>query len=977
MKQFDLIRTFMENCKAAPDDIAIVDVSSGGRLSYGALYELSGRVYHYLLDHKIGKEDVVMILLPRGAMPFVALTGVWRAGAAFVMLETDYPEEKRNFIIQHANCRLVIDRNVFSEMMEYTAMEGYTPADPHDLAYILYTSGSTGEPKGVLHEYGTQKLCIKGATHDGDPLFQKGDRSLLLSPLNFTATIMMYQPVLYSGATIVVMPLSQVRNIEKLNRILIEHHITVGFFTPSLLKAIPAIPQSMKKMIIGAEPARNIYYDIPLFSKYGQSESGFSILSFRIDQSYETAPAGKPMVPEAEVCLLDENGNPVSQGECGEICYKNPYFRGYLGLPEKNREAFIHGYTRSGDLGKQLPDGNYLVLGRNDDMIKINGNRVEPAEIEKTVKKILQVDWVGARAFTEKGRSFICVYYAQDLPVDLAEAKKVIRRKLPSYMVPSYYIRIDHIPISPNGKFRRRDLPAPDPESYQQEYAAPRNDTEKQLCEAMAQVLGLENIGIFDDFYEIGGDSISSIRLLTSLNWDLLDAAMLYQGRTAAGIAALYTQARSQENSSLAERNLQALLRPQPLSGEQIYMFDYQCYLPRSVVWNLPVLLRFARDVDLDRVKQAVDTTLKAHPVFSTVYLFDEDTRLVQKYDPYKCFNTPIEDITEREFLDVAETLVQPYRLIKADLYRARLFRTERGGYLFLDMHHSISDGTSLHILIEDICKAYQGKALEPDYYYLSLEERKKARDSHLYEEGKAYYEQKLDQQAWITCLCPDNDTGKNIYGNTEKMIPIDDVGYDAIRARYGLGKNAFYIMVSLIALKIYNQKDNIRISWVYNGRQNLLEQHVIGTLIKGLYVGVNVTDTLRLSELCKEVADQVEKGIYYSVYPYPGAERINDEGEDASLIYQSDLRSLQSMEGLHFTVEKLPGTTDSADNLLDIEIHETPEGCKLYMDYNAAAYKKDSISRFRKLFLKTACCLIEKTETPDCTIGDIIKDII
>lgn len=168
-------------------------------------------------------------------------------------------------------------------------------------------------------------------------------------------------------------------------------------------------------------------------------------------------------MPEAEVCLLNDDGNPVKKGETGEICYRQPYFRGYLNLPEKNADVFINGYVRSVDMAKILPDGNYQILGRKDDMVKINGNRVEPAEIEITVKEVLKTDWVGVKTFTEENKSYICAYYTGEPTITIDEAKKIISKKLVSYMIPSFYIKIDKIPVSPNGKFgTRRILPVAD-----------------------------------------------------------------------------------------------------------------------------------------------------------------------------------------------------------------------------------------------------------------------------------------------------------------------------------------------------------------------------------------------------------------------------------------------------------------------------------------------------------------------------------
>ena len=191
---FSLIEKFTENCIAHPNDTAIIDVGTDTSMTYHELDVASGRVYRYLTEHGIGREDVVMILLPRSAKPFAVIVGVWKAGAAYILLETNHPAEKREFIKRDANCKLVVDEDVFGEMMQRDVLQGYKTADPHDLSYIVYTSGTTGNPKGVLHEYGTQYFSVKRLFEkDTKQLYAYGDRVLLATPLSFTATIMAFQ----------------------------------------------------------------------------------------------------------------------------------------------------------------------------------------------------------------------------------------------------------------------------------------------------------------------------------------------------------------------------------------------------------------------------------------------------------------------------------------------------------------------------------------------------------------------------------------------------------------------------------------------------------------------------------------------------------------------------------------------------------------------------------------------------------------
>ncbi|MDO4219226.1 MAG: non-ribosomal peptide synthetase [Synergistaceae bacterium] len=977
MEEFSLIKKFAENCTAYPNHTAIIDVAKDTSLTYHELDVASGKVYRYLTERGIGKEDVVMILLPRGAKPFVTLVGVWKAGAAYVMLETNYPEKKREFIKRDANCKLVIDENVFEEMMKCEVLEGYKVANPHDLSYIVYTSGTTGNPKGVMHEYGTQFLAVKSWQHKGVATFNHDDRVVQLTPLNFTATVILFHAVIDVAASLIVITLETMKNTNILVDIMDKYQITTGFFTPSLIRVMPKLPKSIKKLVMGGEPANGLFLEgIDSYNMYALSESGLVLLAFLLDKSYETVPSGRATIEEANVCLMNENGFPVEDGEVGEICYRNPYFRGYLNLSERNADIFRNGYVRSGDMAKILPDGNFLILGRSDDMVKINGNRVEPAEIEVAVKEVLGTEWVGVKVFTEGKNNFVCAYYIDEPVLPIEEAKKIISEKLVPYMVPAFYIKIDKIPVSSNGKFKRNDLPAPDFKSYFKDYVAPSNEMEEKLCSAIASVLGIERIGVEDDFYEIGGDSISSIQVITKLNLDQLDVNIFLAGRTPKKIAELYEKATNGKTESLAERNARAPKQNLPLSAEQIFMFDYQCYYPDSTVWNMPVLLKFGRDTDMERLKKAVDTVLAAHPIFSSVYAFSKTAELVQNYDKDKVFDIKLEEISEADFVDESEQLVKPFVLLNKSLYRIRLFKTEIGGYLFFDLHNSVADGTSLHILIEDISRAYDGKPLEPNYYFAALEDRAKQINSPLYEEAREYYKKTFDGINWDICLAQDFETKENRYANMEVMIPLDEQSYEKMHKQYGVGKNSFFIAVACIAIATYNGTKNIRVSWVHNGRAMLSEKHVIAAFLRDLYVGICFDEKITLANLYKNVAEQVNNDIRYLCYPYPGPEHFCEDSDDASVLYQGNLRNICAEGSLQFTIAKIPTETDCANNLLNMEIHETDEGCKLYMDYNACAYKEETIYNFRKMFIKTACLLTQNADNPDMHVMDIMKRI-
>lgn len=264
-------------------------------------------------------------------------------------------------------------------------------------------------------------------------------------------------------------------------------------------------------------------------------------------------------------------------------------------------------------------------------MIKINGNRIEPAEIEAAVKNALGIDWVAAKGFENGSQSYLCAYYTADVEIDAEKLRAELLKKLPYYMIPSYYIHIDSVPLKPNGKFDRKALPEPAHHDLSSQYAEPTNETEKALCDAFAKVLKLERVSIHDDFYEMDGDSLGLIEAIVESGLSGLEASMVFRGRTAENIAKLYAENHIEGGISDDELNAEAMKMPHKLTTEQLYMFDYQLYTPMSTMYNLFSMMKFDKDMfELPKLVKALELSIKSHPALLTKFSFDEDGEIVQ-----------------------------------------------------------------------------------------------------------------------------------------------------------------------------------------------------------------------------------------------------------------------------------------------------------------------------------------------------------
>lgn len=732
-----------------------------------------------------------------------------------------------------------------------------------------------------------------------------------------------------------------------------------------------AVPLSV---FVGSEPANNLYNkNVELINIYAASESGFAVGVFPIDRAYDTCPIGRPAV-ETKIILLGEDGQEVADGEMGELCFENPYVRGYINLPEETEKAFVNGVYHTGDLAMRDVNGNYVLLGRSGDMIKINGNRIGPAEIEAAVKQVLGIDWAAARGFEDGNKSYLCAYYTAGVQVDPNHMREEMMKRLPYYMIPSFYIKIDQVPMKANGKLDRKALPVPKTEDFCSDYAAPTNDVEEKLCHAMEKVLKLNQVGIHDDFYEMGGDSLASIELITECDLPGLNASEIFRGRTPEKIAQLYEALHANDDGvSPDEKNAASMEKEHPLTIEQLYMIDYQLYTPNSTMYNLYSVMKVDKEVfELDRLAEAMAASIKNHPALLTTFAYNDDGELVQRYTPEIFQDIHVERLSEFEFKFVKDTLVYPFKIVGGKLYRCRVFETEKAGYVFLDVNHSLFDGTSLKVFMGDVGKAYMGMDLDKDYYYLMLQRREDDARSDFYEESRRYFEQRYDGVNWSSYPAIDHESRENAMGELFASLGIEQPQMNAMERAYKISRNEFFITVAALAISVYNSAPDIKLSWIYNGREDVQMMSSVGLLFRDLPVGIRFKDDQTLRDVFADVHEQVQKGIEHSCYPYVDSHNQVANGESAYLLYQQDIRDMGGMEGFDFKMVDVRQNQAASQTILDMEILDGADGLQLMIDFAASRYEEASIEKFKDIYVKLAQMMVTHNSQKDVTIREI-----
>ncbi len=622
----EYIDIYNEKVKELSGRIAFTDCTNF--LTYKELDVESAKIYSYLKSKKIGKEDFVQIVLKRSVRIPASIMGVIKAGAAFVVLEDTYPEERIKFIYNDCNCRIRIDDKLYDEIIaNERPLSGYERTDNHDACYAVYTSGSTGNPRGVLHEYGNiMQNCNSFETWYDNRI----SNCAIFAPFYFVAGILDIFHYITRGRTTYIVPHDITRDFVAVKKFIEENSIEEIFLPPSYLKIYPKPSDTIKVLYTGSEPANGLSYNghPTLINFYAMSESGFVVLQSNLNKSYEVAPVGKPLLDDIKVCILDEDGKVIEGAGQGELCFVNEYVRGYVNLPEQTRKTWRDGLFHTKDCVRRDEEGKYYVIGRFDDMIKINGNRVEPAEIENQIKKLTGLKQVIVKGFNLHNRTFICAYYiieeAKNLNIyknnELVFNAQQLERMLPDYMIPTYYIGLKKFPVLSNGKIARKDFMPPDMEDFEGEYVAPRNEIEEIICDAFSSALKIDKVGITDDFYIIGGDSMSAIVAVSQLSDKgiNIDTKTLYKYRTVEKLAVFY-----EENKDKLSRKTDEFDNTKALD---VPNYSGKAFL-KPTKEGLGGIFRYCMkdSVDVGALTKAYNKVIKDYPFFGLTFEERED----------------------------------------------------------------------------------------------------------------------------------------------------------------------------------------------------------------------------------------------------------------------------------------------------------------------------------------------------------------
>ncbi|MEP6931431.1 MAG: amino acid adenylation domain-containing protein, partial [Flavobacterium sp.] len=872
-KDNTLISLFKEQVKSTSQTIAVVFENK--KITYQELDILSDRLaYNLLEDYNIQKGDFIGVQLNRSEWFIISILAILKAGGVYVPIDPQLPTERKAFIFEDANLKLLItetlfifdlnfyDGLIFSIDVEFdeTIVVNYQEPQlsPQDLAYIIYTSGSTGNPKGVAIEHAgivntiLSQIAIFGV--------ENCKNSLQFASFSFDASISELFITLLAGSTLFVLNDETRMDVKLFEKYIIENKIDIATITPAYLKLLDI--SSLKELKVLISAGESAVYDKvaeylkygTFYNAYGPTETSICATIFKIEKGNKlngiNIPIGKPIANTA-IYILNESLTPCLIGVTGEIYIAgNGLARGYLNRSDLTKDKFITNpfkeaelMYRSGDLGKWLPDGNVEFTERIDDQVKIRGHRIELGEIENSISQIKGISHSVVVVKENEGDKSLVAYYVLNEPLDKKEIQFQLIKILPDYMLPSYYIQLDSIPLNTNGKIDKKALPAVRESDFiKTEYIPATTTEEKVLADVWKQALKCDALGIKDNFYSLGGDSIKAISIVSNLkqqgyllkiesllkNPVLEDLAKLMHKNPAANSNAEKTTHNDQEKTW----EIGDVIKLSP-NQKRFYKMKYSAV---SLNFRIPYLnvLKFEEDFRIF-LSHFPNLTIRYEEIDNAIfqrYISAADTKIQIVLND---IDNNDEDVIIKNGKKIL--LEQPFDLLHGALIRAFVVPdpTKQQATVALAIHHSLADAYTTDMILKEAVSYFNGnnKIIKFNHPFKFIQVQKKYLNSDEGLKKRRYWIETLGKQ-----LLRHNEHNIDRVDYFEQEIVITGDNFtkmEAFTTNFNLPFSTLFNVFFLMILNKTGKEDKKLYQVFVNGREQVIDgletERIVGVI--------------------------------------------------------------------------------------------------------------------------------------------------
>ncbi|MGW7052794.1 amino acid adenylation domain-containing protein [Streptomyces sp. NPDC054887] len=912
-----------------PHATAVEDAQ--GAMTYAQLDRRANGVARLLRERGVGPEARVAVCLPRGRELLAALLGVWKAGAAYVPLDAGHPAERVAWMIADSGVRTVLTVSASAAALAGAVPEdvvlldapttaddadagtGAEPvaADPGYAAYLTYTSGSTGRPKGVLVEHGGIANRVAWTVNRQE--LAPDDRMLQKTVLTFDAAALELFAPLVAGATVVMAPEGAESDPALLVRTVAERRITVLQGVPSVLRLLAQEPGWSEctglRLVFSAGEALDAELcrrlgeptGAKVWNTYGPTECSIDVTGQEFDPALHTeaVPIGRP-VDNMRVYVLDEELDPVPIGVVGEL-YAGGVgtARGYVGNPAQTADRFVpdpHGpdgsrMYRTGDLARWRSDGTLAYLGRADHQVKVNGVRIEPAEVEAALNAHPDVRGAAVGAYTAGGGKRLVAHLVSARRIPRDELRSFLRRRLPEPMIPALFVPLDAFPLTSSGKVDRKALPDPEQPDAREAmegpaHVAPRTVAERLVAQVWEQLLQVERVGVHDDFFALGGSSLVLTRLADALgraSGDNVQLRGLFAASTVEAQAKLLEEARPAVPAVVpVGRDV-----PLPLSFGQHRLWFLDRMHPGSPEWVAPLFLRLPSGTATETVRSALNTLEQRHEALRTRYVLEgeEPRQTVAGPQPVEL---RVEDANEAELERLfGEQFARGFDLTEGPLWRALLVRVPVGGpVLLVTTHHIATDGWSTVLMereIREMCAA-AAENRTPDLPELPVQYADYAAwqaaraDDAVLDRELDYWKNALrgmgELQLHTDRPRPARRDGKGQGVRFSVPAGLADA-LSGIGRQHGATQYATLLAVFAAMLSRHSGQDDFGIGSPVTGRLRPETEGTVGFFLNSLVMRCDLSGDPTFGELLRRTKDTAMAGFAHQELPF---ERLVDE---------------------------------------------------------------------------------------------------
>ncbi|MGC4060737.1 MAG: amino acid adenylation domain-containing protein [Aquabacterium sp.] len=1002
---------------------------ASGTLSYQALNERANQLARCLQARGLRRGQIVALLLGRGPGAIVSMLAVLKAGGAYLPIDAAYPAQRIQHMLADAAPALVLSKRALSHLLTSDATHVLLledteatlaaqaptnltppPGQPHagtDLAYVVYTSGSTGLPKGVMvaHEGLGNLAAMQARAFDVGP----GSRVLQFAAHGFDACVWEWVMALANGATLHLASRDAAMPGAPLQALLREQRITHLTVPPVALGAMDArqpLPD-LQVLIVAGEAcppqlARQWAAGRRFFNAYGPSETTVCATMHMCDAGLAgeatQVPIGQP-IDNTQVYILDAHARPVPMGVTGEVHIGGVGIAlGYLNQPALTSQRFVPDpfsrqagarLYRTGDLGRWMPDAQATAvlhyMGRADQQVKLRGHRIELGEIEAQLARCAGVqDAVAVMRPDAKGEPRLLAYVTAQADagtLDTAMLRASLAQTLPDYMLPTALMQLDALPQTPNGKIDRQGLPDIDPLQQQRTDEPPHSATEAALAAIWCDVLGVPYVGRHDHFFELGGHSLRAVQLATRIEQAFayaLPLRQVFESPTLQGMARLIehglaTQGGGSRCALIPSSNSEG---PMPLSWAQHRLWFLDQFPGASAGYLLPMALRLQGTLDLRALQHSLDALIARHAALRTRFI-TVDGQAAQVVAPQLTLVIDQADLRQhmaeasaaqrQALLDAQARQAQaPFSLSTGPLARARLVTTAQDEHLlYITLHHIVADGWSMGVLTRELGMLYaahrQGTTAKLPAPRIQYTDYAQWQRQHLTDEvlqtQVAYWRASLAHAPALLSL-PTDSPRPAVQNHAGDIVPFQvdagtTQGLHALAQQHGATLHMVLLAAWAMLLSRLSGQDDVVIGSPVANRPHADLEGIVGFFVNTLALRVRLPVASTLGDVIKQVRDVCLEGYAHQDAPF---ERVVEavspaRGLSHSPVFQATL-SLQNtpsgtlrLPGLNVSPVDVPRMGSPFD--VSLSVQASAEGITGGIEYASALFRRDTVVRW------------------------------